>query len=61
MLPYFLDRKPGEGKAESMRKFTGQSLNRNDEAGGKSGLYARLEAAPQGQAVEPERIAYATC
>ena len=33
----------------------------NDEAGGKSGLYARLEAAPQGQAVWPERIACAIC
>jgi hypothetical protein len=61
MLPNFLDREPGQGKAEGMRKFAGQSLNLNDEAGGKSGLYARLEAAPQGQVVEPERIVSATC
>jgi hypothetical protein len=61
MLPYFLDRKPGEGEGQSMRKFTGQSLNLNDEAGGKSGLYARLEAAPQGQACGREKIVFATC
>ena len=61
MLPNFLDREPRQGKAEGMRKFAGQCLNLNDEAGGKSGLYARLEAAPQGPAVEQERIVYATC
>jgi hypothetical protein len=43
-----------------VRKLASQCLNLDDEAGGKSGLYARLEAAPQGQAVERERIAYAT-
>jgi hypothetical protein len=43
MLPNFLDREPRQGKAEGMRKFADQCLNLNDEAGGKSGLYARLE------------------
>jgi hypothetical protein len=38
MLPNFLDREPGQGKAERMRKFAGQSLNLNDEAGGKAGF-----------------------
>ena len=38
-----------------MREFTGERLNLDDEAGGKSGLYARPEAAPQGQAVGREQ------
>ena len=61
MLPNFLDREPGQGKAERVRKFAGQSLNLNDEAGGKSGLYARPEAEPPGQAVETRQIACAIC
>jgi hypothetical protein len=61
VLPDLLDGKPGQGKSEFDRKLTSQGLNLNDEAGGKSGLYARLEAAPQGQAFERERIACATC
>src|SRR5262249_39357872 len=47
-------------QSEGVRKFAGQSFNLNDEAGGKSGLYARLEAAPQGRVVKRERIACAT-
>src|SRR6266436_8597507 len=46
---------------EAMRKLTGERLNLNDETGGKSGRYARLEAAPQGQAIGQGRIAYAIC
>jgi hypothetical protein len=38
MLPNFLDREPGQGKTEGMRKFAGQCLNLNDEAGGKAGF-----------------------
>ena len=61
MLPDLLNREPGQRKPEAMRKFTGQRLNLNDQAGGKSGLYARLEVAPLGQAYGQERIACATC
>ena len=59
VLPDLLDGKPGQRKSECDRKLTSQGLNLNDEAGGKSGLYARLEAAPQGQAFGRERIACA--
>ena len=61
MLTDFLNRETGQRQSEAVRKLAGQGLNLDDEAGGKSGLYARLEAAPQGQAVWPERIACATC
>ena len=61
VLADFLDREAGQRKSEVVRKLAGQCLNLNDEAGGKSGLYARLEAAPQGQAVGQEQIACATC
>lgn len=61
VLPNLLDGEPGQRKSEAMRKLTGKCLNVNDEAGGKSGPYARLEAAPQGQAVERGRIVCATC
>ena len=57
----FLDREPGQWEPEGMRKLAGECLNLNDETGGKSGPYARLEAAPQGQAIGQRRIAYATC
>jgi hypothetical protein len=36
---------------EGVRKLAGKRLNLDDETGGKSGPYARLEAAPQGQAI----------
>jgi hypothetical protein len=61
LLTDLLDREAGQGKSEAVRKFTGKRLNLNDEAGGKSGLYARLEAVPPGQAVERDKIACATC
>jgi hypothetical protein len=61
VLPDLIDREPGQRKAEAVREFTCKRLNLNDEAGGKSGLYARLEAAPPGQASWRERIACATC
>ena len=61
MPPDLLDREPGQRKPESVRKLAGECLNLNDEAGGKSGLYARLEAAPQGRAVGQARIVYAIC
>ena len=44
-----------------MRKFTSEILNRNDEVGGKSGPFARPEAAPQGRVVEQDKTACAIC
>lgn len=61
MPPDLLDREPGQGKPEGVRKLAGECLNLNDEAGGKSGLYARLEAAPQGRAGGQARNVYAIC
>ncbi len=61
VLADFLNREPGQWEPEAMRKLTGERLNLNDETGGKSGRYARLEAAPQGQAIGQGRIAYAIC
>ena len=61
VLADFLDREPGQWESKVMRKLAGECLNLNDETGGKSGPYARLEAAPQGLAIGQRRIAYATC
>ena len=61
VLADFLNREPRQWKPEGVRKLAGECLNLNDETGGKSGPYARLEAAPQGQAIGQRRIAYATC
>jgi hypothetical protein len=61
VLPDLLNRKAGQRKSEAVREFTGKRFNLNDETGGKSGLYARREAAPQGRAYGRERIACATC
>ena len=47
----FLNREPRQWEPEGVRKLAGERLNLNDETGGKSGLYAHLEAAPQGQAI----------
>ena len=60
-LTDLLDRETGQRKSETVRKLAGQCLNLNDEAGGKSGPYARLEAAPQDRGGVPERTASATC
>ena len=61
VLADFLNGEARQWKSEGVRKFAGECLNLDDETGGKSGLYARLEAAPQGQAIGQRRIAYATC
>jgi len=61
VLPDLLNGKPGQRKSEAVREFTGQRLNLDDETGGKSGLYARREAAPQGQACAQEKISSAIC
>ena len=61
MLSGLADREAGQRQAEAVREFTGQCLNLDDEAGEKSGLYARPEAAPPGRGVEKEQIACALC
>ncbi len=61
VLSDLFDREAGQRKAEAVRKFTGKLLNLDDEAGGKSGLYARLEAAPPDRAVWQGQIACAIC
>ena len=61
MLSDLADREAGQRKAEAVREFAGQCLNLDDEIGGKSGLYARPEAAPPGRGVEKEQIACAIC
>ena len=48
-------------KSEAVREFTGKRLNLDDEAGGKSGLYARREAEPPDRGVEKVQTACATC
>jgi len=56
VLSDLFDREPGQGKAETNRKFAGEGLNLNDETGGKSGLCARPEVAPPDQAIEPDYV-----
>jgi hypothetical protein len=59
VLADFLNREPRQWEP-GVWEFAGQCLNLNDESGGESGPYARLEALPQGQAIGQWRIAYAT-
>ena len=61
VLADFLNREPRQWESKGVRKLAGECLNLNDETGGKSGPYARLEAAPQGHAIGQRRIAYAIC
>ena len=61
LLPDFLNGKAGQWKSEAVREFTGKRFNLDDETGGKSGLYARREAEPPGQAVGTGQTACATC
>jgi len=61
VLADFLNREPRQWEPEGVRKLASECLNLNDETGGKSGPYARLEAAPQGQAIGQWQIACATC
>ena len=61
MLPDLLDGEARERKSETVREFAGKRLNLDDEAGGKSGPYARPEAAPQGQATGQAQIVCAIC
>lgn len=49
MLAKLSDGESGQRKTEAVGKLAGESLNLDDEAGGKSGLCARPEVAPRGQ------------
>jgi hypothetical protein len=60
VLTDLLDGEARQRQPETMGKFAGQRLNLDDEAGGKSGLYARPEVLLLGLAVETTQIAYAT-
>lgn len=60
-LPDVRHREAREGESLPVRQFTCESFYLNDETGGKSGPYARLEAEPPGRAFGREQIAYATC
>jgi hypothetical protein len=51
VLSDLLDRKARQRKPEAVRKLASKRLNLDDEAGGKSGLYARPEAELSGQVV----------
>ena len=61
LLPDLLDGEAGQRQSEAVGEFAGQRLNLDDEAGGKSGPYARREAEPPGQVVGTRQIACATC
>ena len=61
VLPELLDGEARQRESEPVRELAGKRLNLDDEAGGKSGLYARLEAVPPGRAVWLGQIACATC
>src|ERR1700730_13894310 len=50
-----------ERESQTMRKFTGEGLYLNDDAGGKERGTPRHEVAPPGRADAPRRIVCATC
>src|SRR5262245_52661888 len=55
------DGPPRQRQSPLAGQFTRQRLDLDDDAGGKSGLVARLEAVPRGRVIEPGKIACATC
>jgi hypothetical protein len=57
----FTERPAGQGDAPVTGPFTRQGLDLDDDAGGESGLAARLEAAPQGRVSGGGQTACATC
>ena len=61
LAPQFRNREARQGHIEPAGQLTGQALNLDDDAGGKSGLGARLEAAPRGQPIALGRSAGAIC
>ena len=59
--PNVSDRESRQRQTETIRKFTGQGLYLDYDAGGESGPTARRAAVPQDLAASPGRIAFATC
>jgi len=57
----FRKSKTGQGEAVTMRKFTGQCLDLDGDAGGKNGLAARPGTVPAVRGGVPERNASAIC
>jgi hypothetical protein len=54
-------RKSRQRQLQAMRQFTGECLNLDDDAGGKSRRVGRPEAAPRGREAARGQIACATC
>ena len=61
LAPNLAKRESRERQLQAMWKFSGQSLNLDDDAGGKRGRDARPEVATPGQEAARGRIACATC
>lgn len=54
-------RKSRQRQLQAMWKFTSESFNLDDDAGGKTGRVARPEVAPRGPEAAQEQIACAIC
>src|SRR5262249_51916638 len=59
--PNLRKRKSRQWQLQAMGKFTSQSLNLDDDAGGKTGRVARPEAEPRGREVARGQIVCAIC
>ena len=57
----FGEGQPGQRQSQSIGKFTSESFDLNDDAGGKSGRGARPEVRLPDPGAAPGRIACATC
>jgi hypothetical protein len=55
------DREPGRGQSEAVRKLTGDRLNLNHEAGGKSGWEPHLVVAHPDRGSDSRKSVFATC
>ena len=59
--PNLRERKSRQWQLQAMGKFTSESLNLNDDAGGKTGRVVRPEAEPRGREAARGQIACAIC
>ena len=59
--PNLRKRESRQWQLQAMGKFTSESLNLNDDAGGKTGRVARPEAEPRGREAARGQIACAIC
>jgi hypothetical protein len=57
----FRDGEPCKRQTQAVGEFTGQSLDLDDDIGGKSGPAARRGVVPRDRAAAPGRNACATC